>query len=92
MEEDQMQDHKHTVSDPGHIHPYVDTYYGFPADGHFGPSSIGSDMELDRWDHAYHKSTSSRHTGLTVQGVSTGKHGSETRPKNMHVIYIMRVW
>merc|ERR1719249_367395 len=27
MEEDQMQDHKHTVSDPGHTHSYVDKYY-----------------------------------------------------------------
>ena len=90
MEEDQMQDHRHTVSDPGHTHPYVDMHVGIPSDGHYGP--IASDTTLDRYDYSYHSTTSSRHTGLTVQGVSSGRHGSETRPRNMHVIYIMRVW
>ena len=28
LEEDQMEDHGHTVSDPGHTHGYVDNYTG----------------------------------------------------------------
>ena len=91
MEEDQMQDHKHQVSDPGHTHNYVDKWTGVGEDNHWGSGSEW-DHITDRWDQPHGSATVSKHTGLTVQGVSTGKHGSETRPKNMHVIYIMRVW
>merc|ERR1719264_357430 len=79
MEEDQMQDHKHQVSDPGHTHGYIDSHYGTPSNGAEGPTV--ADRVYDRWDHAYSSTTASRLTGLAVQGVSTGRHGSETRPK-----------
>lgn len=94
MEGDQMQDHKHKVSDPGHTHSYVDKYpnYGGSDNGRYGPKD--SDKSKDRWDKSHTSSTSkSKSTGITVQGVSPGfRFGSETRPKNMNVIYIMRVW
>ena len=91
MEEDQMQDHKHQVSDPGHSHNYVDKWTGVGEDGNWGSGSEW-DHIVDRWDQPHGSATASKHTGLTVQGVSSGRHGSETRPKNMNVIYIMRVW
>ena len=91
MEEDQMQDHKHQVSDPGHTHNYVDKWTGVGEDNHWGSGSEW-DHITDRWDQPHGSATASKHTGLTVQGVSSGRHGSETRPKNMNVIYIMRVW
>jgi hypothetical protein len=91
LEEDQMQDHKHQVSDPGHSHSYIDTYHQTGVDGYMG-TSVLEDTVYDRWDGPRTKTTASKHTGLTVQGVSSGRHGSETRPKNMNVIYIMRVW
>ena len=32
-------------------------------------------------------------TGIMVEGVTNdSNYGSETRPKNMHVTFIMRVW
>ena len=92
MEEDQMQDHKHQVSDPGHTHGYVDSHPGAPIEGFDGPSALAGDKIHDRWDWPYGSTTGSKHTGLTVQGISSGRHGSETRPKNMNVIFIMRVW
>ena len=85
MEEDQMQDHKHKVSDPGHSHSYVDHW-------NHGSWSQG-DPGDHRLDQPQDKTTGSKHTGITVQGVSSGfRSGSETRPKNMNVIFIMRVW
>ena len=90
MEEDQIQDHKHQVSDPGHTHGYVDSHVGTPSNGHGGPT--WEDKVHDRWDHPYGSITATGHSGVTVQEVSSGRHGSETRPKNMNIIYIMRVW
>ena len=92
MEEDQMQDHKHTVSDPGHSHSYDDKYTNWAGhdEGHKGPTE--SDKTHDRYDKSHASTSAKSPTGVTVQGVSSGRHGSETRPKNMNVIYIMRVW
>merc|ERR1719458_1270097 len=57
LEEDQMQDHKHQVSDPGHFHKYDDKYsnHADGEDGHWGPGS--SDQAVDRFDKS-HDSTS----------------------------------
>merc|ERR1719239_1782729 len=93
MEDDQMQDHKHQVSDPGHSHSYDDKYPEHPANdnGFWGPK--GADKEDERFDHSHPSISDPNHTGMTVEGVSSGyRSGTETRPKNMNVIYIMRVW
>ena len=94
MEEDQMQDHKHTISDPGHSHKYVDKYPNWKPttheDGHWGPNT--ADDAWDRFDKAHYSWSATTPTGVAVEGVTSGKSGLETRPKNMNVIYIMRVW
>ena len=98
MEEDQMQDHKHQVSDPGHSHSFVDKYpnFGGGNDGHSGPAH--DDDEKDQWDWPHDEDTGDEKTGITVQGVASKFReidvgvGDETRPKNMNIIYIMRVW
>ena len=94
LEENQMQDHKHTISDPGHSHKYVDKYPNWKPttheDGHWGPNT--ADDAWDRFDKAHDSSSAATPTGLAVEGVTSGKSGLETRPKNMNVIYIMRVW
>ena len=88
LEEDQMQDHKHGISDPGHTHSYKD-YYTRP-DGEGDRSGSGTYYH-DGKDHS--RTTYSRTTGVTVTGVSSSyRHGDETRPKNMNVIYIIRVY
>ena len=92
-----MQDHKHDISDPGHSHMYDDKYPNYDdgviedEDGHWGPHR--ADTDNDRYDKSHTSFTPVSHTGIAVQGVSSGYNfGSETRPKNMNVIYIMRVW
>ena len=93
MEEDQMQDHKHDFSDPGHTHRYDDKYPNYWGNdkGVWGPPA--SDKIFDRYDKSHTSQTVSSLTGMTVKGVSSGYNfGSETRPKNMNVIFIMRVW
>jgi len=93
MEEDQMQDHEHRVSDPGHSHSYVDKYPQlFTGDnGYDGLADY--DRTDDRLDKSHNSESESSPTGLTVDGITSEyRFGSETRPKNMNVVYIMRVW
>ena len=88
MEEDQLHQHGHSVSDPGHTHPYVDKYLRYGSDKKeddgaaiWGPEKRSVDM-----------TTSRSRTGIRVSGITGGQYGDETRPRNMHVIYIIRVW
>ena len=89
LEQDEMQDHEHGVTDPGHVHGYDDKYtnnVGSPYDsgpadgeGYFGVSHAST-------------STASR-SGLVVEGVGEEyRRGEETKPRNMNVVFIIRVW
>ena len=83
-----MQDHEHSVVDPGHTHPYDDTYHDVQERVNYG-----GDGYLYHSPGTLNKTTSSHTTGLTVTGVSSSyRHGDETRPKNMNVVYIIRVF
>jgi len=94
--------HKHGVTDPGHTHMYDDKYPNYDAneEGHPGPGP--GDTEHDRFDKSHNSISVSATTGLHVDYTTTGLHvkgvsssyrkGSETRPKNMSVIYIMKIW
>ena len=89
-----MQDHKHDISDPGHDHSYNDKYPNWGGDdqGYKGPGTF-SDSTNDRFDKSHARTTGETYTNMTVEGISSGyRHGAETRPKNMNVIYIIRVW
>ena len=91
-QEDSIQSHTHTVTDPGHTHGYDDRVPNFDDDdqGHYGP--FHADTGNDRFDKS-HWSTSGRSwTGIRVTGVSGARTSSETRPKNLRVVYIMRVF
>merc|ERR1711971_894123 len=88
LEEDQMQDHKHELNDPGHSHVYDDLY----TDNRDGPNTGPKDGE-GIFGLSHTRTSEKSTSGITVQGVSSGfRSGTETRPKNMNVIYIMRVW
>ena len=95
LEEDSLQDHthSHSINDPGHVHPYIDRYYSHkgPGDDSLGPSS--EDTNGPPWDGRTDQTSSSGKTGisLSVNGVSDARTSSETKPKNMNVVYIMKV-
>ena len=86
LEDDQMQDHKHIFHDPGHSHIYwaTKTYTGCRDNA----------CDDDTYQpQEYEKKSESSSTGASVDYVMTDyRSGSETRPKNMNVIYIIRVW
>ena len=90
LEDDQMMDHTHTVIDPEHTHPYVDKHYTHDHEG-YGPMDHNSNY--DKWEQSHTKTTDSKHTGITLTGVTSDyQHGVENRPKNMGIIWIIRVW
>ena len=64
LEEYQMQDHRHGISDPGHTHPYVDWWLPLHENAqYYGTGTLyhGSDREREM-------TTSSHTTGVTVTG------------------------
>jgi len=89
VEEDQLQEHMHEVTDPGHNHPYVDKYTeNMPPTNNKGPEDGNGNF-----GHPHNSETSKEYSGISVAGVeSIYRSGDETRPKNMNVIYIIKVW
>ena len=57
----------------------------------YSGNSLGSGSYTGRnYDQRASQSSS---TGVEVTGITNDyRHGSETRPRNMHVSFIMRVW
>ena len=93
LEEDQLQDHEHYVilTDPGHAHDYTDRY----LDSQHSSSCTPTGCTHDYSNNVAHSVTSfSGKTNISaeVTGVRTGNHGTETRPRNMNVIFIIRVF
>ena len=104
LEEAQMESHDHsvvsasaTVHDSGHTHKYS-TYHKCKDDP--CDDRVWEPTDSYHEDDDYHHEFTSRssHSGISVDvdvdvgGVNGASTGSETRPKNMNVIYIMRVW
>ena len=88
-----FQDHIHEFSDPGHTHGYVDiwTDVSVPEDHEYGPD--GKDHAHESFSIRHDEATENVKAGISVSGVSsTYRKGEETRPKNMNVIFIMRVY
>ena len=91
FEEDMILDHEHLVNDPGHTHEYGDNWRDL-ENGYWNSNSGSQNPWRNNKPHD--RITQSEKTGLSVKGVSNNKSrtGNETRPRNMHVIYIMRVY
>merc|ERR1719495_575691 len=89
-QEDSIQSHTHSVSDPGHTHGYDDKWVAYSANGFIGPG--GTDYQGDRFDGSHPSTSNSAASGVTVTGVQGARVDSETRPKNLRVVYIMRVF
>ena len=89
LEEDELQDHEHAATDPGHAHGYDDKYTNNVASPHnTGPG------DGEGYFGVSHASTSAAsRTGLVVEGVASSyRRGEETMPRNMNVVFIIRVW
>ena len=96
MEDDQIVDHLHT--DPGHTHsnsPHSHTYQDTYAD----KTWIISSGSYTYYDNTAHTKTSSETTisianaKTNIGGVSSGYNsGTETRPRNMKVMWIIKLW
>ena len=91
MEDDSIQTHTHGVSDPGHTHGYDDEFTDWSKLGLQGPKAVIQTSSF--WIH-HTKTTNKGKTGIRVNtptgaGVRVDK---ETRPKNMRVVYIMKVF
>ena len=89
-EEDSLQAHTHGISDAGHSHPYDDK---FPLKG--GGVSCYDYRYCDntiKFDEKHGKTSSSAKTNIEVTAVNGACTSDETRPKNMRVIYIMKIF
>lgn len=90
-QQDQFQTHAHNVSDPSHSHAlsgissnakYLDSSTGGPNDyTGTGAHSTG----------VIPQNTNTSATGVTVGAPSTGNTGTETRPKNLTFMYIVKI-
>jgi len=88
MEDDTVKDHTHGLHDPGHAHSYGDKYSKRRGQAMAG---LAGDYNDGVSDHT--RQSSSHSTGISVNGITeSGVKGDETRPKNMHVTYIMKIW
>ena len=87
FQEDSLQNHNHFLKDPGHGHEYTIEHLtnGDLKAGHHSGDPV-SDRVSDRT-----LNSSNGKTGISIEGVKDARTDSETRPKNMHVLFIMKV-
>lgn len=84
---DTFQGHWHSVNDPGHVHTFAGASYNY-ADTLNGTQPFANT--------GYGTSTNSSTTGLTVRAPSTDgtngtpQTGTETKPKNYGILYIIK--
>lgn len=95
MEEDQILDHLH--KDPGHSHantPHTHDFKDNYPDGPGGYLQRGSETTSHGHDGTTAEATISISSATTnLGGISEGyRAGDETRPRNMKVMWIIRVW
>ena len=102
-----LSDAGHTHSESGHSHDTIEDDYiwadhicGYGGANDYGSLCIDWDQghQLSNWIHTSMRPVSTEH--ITIHSSTSGitlhqsdyRHGSETRPVNMKVIWIMRIW
>ena len=94
-QEDALQQHEHNLYDPGHTHYFTDRYWDRYPDKRT-MSSWGTEHHIDwlydrhDWPHENQLTKNSK-SNISVKGVKNGNAATETRPKNMKVVFIMKV-
>ena len=91
-EEDSLQAHTHGVSDSGHSHGYDDKYPNFYDGIHGYWGSTSADKKSNRFDKSHSSTTNTATSNIKVTDVSGARTSGETRPKNIRVVYIMKVF
>jgi microcystin-dependent protein len=88
-------DHSHGITDPTHSHPYMDIFFS-ESGGPVGvTSSFGSgDSDHDNGGYEISRTTSASATNVSINNASltaTYTGGTETRPVNYGVTYIIKL-
>ena len=86
-EEDSLQAHTHDVSDSGHDHGYDDKY----ANGYSKLFDCGTNCGAN-FEASHARTTNSATSNIKVTDVNGARTSDETRPKNIRVVYIMKVF
>ena len=90
-EQDTLQQHTHGASDPGHTHGYNDKYTGGPEIVYASGPRTGWRIRRD-YDANHPSTTNKAYSKIKVTNVKDARTSGETRPKNIHVVYIMKVF
>ena len=102
FQEDQIQDHYHSVSDPGHSHSDAGHSHRYQDERRQSTQGALTHISYEEYLNlgAYHQSRTtstgyasirSSRSNVSVNGNLSGNVGTETRPKNMIVEWIIRV-
>ena len=89
-QEDSVQDHTHGIHDPGHGHRYDDKYTAWRK-GYTHPKADIIPTTGDKWDVSHERTSSAAGTNVAITSVVGARTDSETRPKNLRVVYIMKI-
>ena len=87
-EEDSLQAHTHDLSDSGHNHGYDDKY----ADTDEYIIAKGNNYGYQYSHQSHARTTNSATSNIKVTDVNGARTSDETRPKNIRVVYIMKVF
>ena len=87
-EEDSLQAHTHDVSDSGHDHEYNDEYNDI---ANFR-IAYGDSLNYFAYHYSHASTTNTATSNIKVTDVNGARTSDETRPKNIRVVYIMKVF
>jgi microcystin-dependent protein len=92
-QDDSLESHNHSasVNDPGHTHEYKDVFFSEGGGSIDVPNNRGlnGDTDGDNKGYEFQRTSASATTGISVTTGNTG--GTETRPVNYGVNYIIKL-